>query len=96
MKSKVFELKFGVILFVYLRCISISTPSCTLFIVFKLPLFAEQLKLLKSRHGSTFQLVRAWMPIVAIRHATLLHSGGADERVDMQFTSLFELQSLGS
>lgn len=36
------------------------------------------------------------MPIVAIRHALLLHSGGVAVRVDIQFTSLRELQSFGS
>lgn len=47
-------------------------------------------------HGSTFQLVRACIPIVAIRHAALLHSGGVADRVDIQFTSFRALQSFGN
>lgn len=74
-----------------------STPSCTLLIVFTLPLAGPQLKLVKSLHGSTFQLDRASMLIVACRQAAALHSGVADTcRVDTQLTSLFMLQSLGN
>lgn len=81
----------------YLRCINVSTPSCTLLIVFTLPLVEPQLKLVKSLHGSNFQLERASILIVACRQIVLLHSGVADtERVDTQLTSLFVLQSFGS
>lgn len=52
---------------------------------------------MKSLHGSTFQLERASILIVACRHAAALHSGVVDtERVDTQLTSLLTLQSLGS
>lgn len=49
----------------YLRCIVDSTPSCVLLIAFTLLLVAPQLKPLKSLHGSSFQLERARMLIVA-------------------------------
>lgn len=74
-----------------------STPSCTLLIVLALPLVEPQLKLVKSLHGSTFQLDRANMLIVACRQVSVVHSGvAATERDDTQLTSLFVLQSLGS
>lgn len=82
----------------HLRCINVSTPSCTLLIAFALFFVEPQLKLAKSLHGSTFQLERVSMLIVACRQAAALHSSVDDaiERVDMQLTSLFVLQSLGS
>lgn len=79
----------------HLRCIRTSTPSCALLIAFRLPFVVAQLKFLKSTHGSTFQCIRACMLIVAIRHASELHSG-AGERVGKQLKSVFELQSFGS
>lgn len=73
-----------------------STPSCALLIAFALFLFAPQLKLVKSLHGSIFQFDRASILIVACRQFAVLHSGVDTERVDMQLTSLFVLQSFGS
>lgn len=66
-----------------------------LLTVFALFLLVEQLKPLKSWHGSTFQLVRAWMLIIAWRHVIVVHSTRGDDRVT-QLTSLRALQSLGS
>lgn len=81
----------------HLRCINVSTPSCTLLMVFALLLVEPQLNVAKSLHGSTFQFERVSMLIVACRQAAVLHSGVDDsERVDMQLTSLFVLQSFGS
>lgn len=71
-----------------------STPSCTLLIVFIFTLVEPQLKLVKSLHGSILQLERAKILIVACRQAVVLHSSDVDrERVDTQLTSLFVLQS---
>lgn len=66
-----------------------------LLTVFVPLLVVAQLKLLKSWHGSIFQLVRAWMLIIAWRHVIVVHSERGIGRVT-QFTSLLVLQSLGS